>query len=118
MGQRDAVLREAGAGAIRVARAQPGDGRARVALKRRDMLRRAPADAADGHTPSFRSAGSMPFQSSRAYTCARTFSRNRRLSRACAIVSTAVAPTLQHSTMIGPANPAVFSVPKTAAKST
>ena len=58
------------------------------------------------------SAGSAP------HTCARTFSRNTRLARAFAIVSSAVAPTLQHSTMIGPSNPAAFRVLNTAAKST
>ena len=47
--QRDSVLREVRAGAVRLARAQPGDGGVRVAQKRRDVLRRAPADAQDGH---------------------------------------------------------------------
>ena len=47
-GQRDAVLGEVGAGAVGVARAQPGDGAMRVVQKRRDVLRRAPADAANG----------------------------------------------------------------------
>ena len=44
----DSVLGEVGARTILVARAQPRDGRVRVALKRRDMLRRAPADTSDG----------------------------------------------------------------------
>ena len=52
------------------------------------------------------------------YSRASTFSRKTRLARAFAMVSSAVAPTLQHSTMIGPSNPAAFSVRKTAAKST
>src|SRR5205809_3215083 len=47
-----------------------------------------------------------------------TLSRNSRFARAFAIVSVAVAPTLQHSTMIGPLNPAAFSVLKTPAKFT
>src|SRR4029450_5064092 len=49
---------------------------------------------------------------------AMTSSRNSRLARAFAIVASAVAPTLQHSTMTGPSKPAAFSVAKTAAKST
>ena len=48
VGQRDAVLGQVRAGAVCVPRAQPGDGGARIAQKRRDVLRRAPADAADG----------------------------------------------------------------------
>ena len=39
------------------------------------------------------------------------------MARTFTIVSSAVAPTLQHSTMSGPSNPAAFSVPKTAANS-
>ena len=53
-----------------------------------------------------------------AYTWASTFSRNTRLARALAVVSSGVAPILQHSTMIGPSKPAPFRVWNTRAKST
>lgn len=52
------------------------------------------------------------------YVRARTFSRNTRFARAFTMVSAAVAPIRQHSTMIGPSNPAPFSTLKTPAKST
>ena len=42
-------FREARARALHISSADPCDRRVRVALKRRDVLRRAPADAQDGH---------------------------------------------------------------------
>src|SRR3989442_263480 len=46
-----------------------------------------------------------------------TFSKNSRLARALAVVSSAVAPTLTPSTMIGPLKPTDFSFANTALKS-
>jgi len=48
-GERDAVAGEVGAGAVGVARAQPGDLAVRVAQKRGNVLRRAPANPANGN---------------------------------------------------------------------
>jgi len=45
-------------------------------------------------------------------------SRNSRFARAFAAVASAVSPTAQHSTMIGPLNPARFRIVKTPLKST
>lgn len=49
---------------------------------------------------------------------ASTLSRNSRFARALAAVASGVSPTAQHSTMIGPLNPADFSTLKTLVKST
>ena len=49
---------------------------------------------------------------------ASTFSKNTRLARALAVVSSAVAPTSTPSTMMGPLKPTLFSFANTVLKST
>src|SRR3954469_6306230 len=59
-----------------------------------------------------------PLRGTHGQMVARTFSRNSRLARALAVVSSAVAPTLTPSTMIGPLKPTDFNFVNTALKST
>ena len=92
------------------------DGGTAGAMTRRRFVGKAPSSAEVRRRPG--PPGHIPGGGASHQTLARTFSRNRRLARALAIVAAGVSPTWQHSTITGPLNPTALSFRKTAVKST